>query len=99
MIKKINEWLDLTIKTKKKQNDEIRSLKNQIDKILKTLEDAKSNEQYAIEQKNKFKNALSDKNKEYCELEIKSNEKISELEKELKKANRTIKKQEKELCK
>lgn len=99
MKEKIKQWLDLTIKTKQGQAKEIISLKNQIDKILKTLEDAKSNEQYAIEQNNKTKLSLSKKNKEFCELEIKSNEKISELEKEIKKLNKTNKKLEKELKK
>lgn len=60
----IKEYLQETIATKrglKKQNQE---MKEQIDKIINTLQEARDNEKYAIEQMNKYK-------KKYRELKKK----------------------------
>lgn len=97
MLEKIKEWLDETIKTKKALNETIRGLKNHIDQMLKTMKEYETAKDYSIEQMNKYKTRLSDSNKKYCELEIKTNEEISKLNKELKSLQKQNKKLEKEL--
>lgn len=74
MIRKINKWLDLTIKTKSSQAEEIRDLKNQLDiatEELKTVQE-------------KYKNKFLKEHKKYVELEKESKTIIEELEKEIK---------------
>lgn len=97
LIKNINEWIKETIKTKKALNETIRGLKNHIDQMLKTMKEYETAKDYAIEQMNKYKTRLSESNKKYCELEIKTNEEVSKLNKELKSLQRQNKKLEKEL--
>lgn len=60
----IKEYLQETIATKrglKKQNQE---MKEHIDKMMKTLQEARDNEKYAIEQANKYKKKLREIKKE-----------------------------------
>lgn len=64
MKKLIKEYLQETITTKrslKKQNQE---MKEHIDKIMETLQEARDNEKYAIEQMNKYKKKLRELKKE-----------------------------------
>lgn len=60
----IKEYLQETITTKrllKKQNLE---MKDHIDKMMKTLQEARDNEKYAIQQMNKYKKKLRELKKE-----------------------------------
>lgn len=98
IIEKVNEWLNETIKTKKALNKTIRGLENHIDKMLEKIEDYKTAKNYAVNQINKYKTQLSELNKKYCELEINKNEIEAELKKEIRSLKRENKKLEKELC-
>jgi uncharacterized coiled-coil DUF342 family protein len=98
IIEKVNEWLDETIKTKKALNKTIRGLENHIDEMLEKIEDYKTAKNYAVNQMNKYKTQLSELNKKYCELEINKNEIEAELKKEIRSLKRENKKLEKELC-
>ena len=74
MIRKINKWLDLTIKTKSSQAEEIRDLKNQLDDMAKEIEIVQE----------KYKNKFLKEHKKRVELEKESKTIIEELEKEIK---------------
>lgn len=94
----IKEYLNETIKTKKALNKTIRGLENHIDEMLEKIEDYKTAKNYAVDQMNKYKTQLSELNKKYCELEINKNEIEAELKKEIRSLKRENKKLEKELC-
>lgn len=91
----IKEYLKETIETKKSLKEENRLLKNQIDSIMKTLNDKKLNEDYALGQANKYKSKVEEEHKKFCILEIQSSKKVSELEKEI----RTLKRENKKILK
>lgn len=64
MRKTFKEYLQETIITKralKKQNQE---MKEHIDKMMVTLQEARNNEKYAIQQMNKYKKKLRELKKE-----------------------------------
>lgn len=94
----IKEYLQETIETKRSLKEENRLLKNQIDSIMKTLNDKKLNEDYALEQQNKFKTKAEEEHKKFCILEIQSVQREEELKKEIRSLKRENKKLEKELC-
>ena len=91
----IKEYLKETIETKRSLKEENRLLKNQIDTMMKTLNDKKLNEDYALGQANKYKSKIEEAHKKICILEIQSAKKVSELEKEI----RTLKRENKKLLK
>lgn len=69
-----------------------------LDEMLEKIEDYKTAKNYAVNQMNKYKTQLSELNKKYCELEINKNEIEAELKKEIRSLKRENKKLEKELC-
>lgn len=91
----IKEYLKQTIETKRSLKEENRLLKNQIDTMMKTLNEKKLNEDYAIEQVNKFKAKAEEEHKKLCILEIQSAKEVNKLEKEI----RTLKKENKRILK
>lgn len=91
----IKEYLKETIETKRSLKEENRLLKNQIDSMMKTLNDKKLNEDYALGQANKYKSKIEEAHKKLCILEIQSAKKVSELEKEI----RTLKRENKKILK
>lgn len=91
----IKEYLKETINTKRNLKETIRTLENQIDSIMKTLNDKKLNEDYALGQANKYKSKVEEEHKKLCILEIQSAKKVNELEKEV----RTLKRENKKLLK
>lgn len=59
----IKEYLKQTIETKRSLKEENRLLKNQIDTMMKTLNDKKLNEDYALGQANKYKSKIEEAHK------------------------------------
>lgn len=93
----IKEYLKETIETKRSLKETIRQLKNQIDTMMKTMNDKKLNEEYAIEQQNKFKSKAEEEHKKFCILEIQSVKREEKLKKEIRSLKRENKKLLKEL--
>lgn len=60
----IKEYLNETITTKRSLKKQNLEMKDHIDKMMKTLQEARDNEKYAIQQMNKYKKKLRELKKE-----------------------------------